>query len=57
MNKKLGRPFSEVTRDVKTTIRLTKEEKRQLDDIAKKENTKVAYIIRDAIQHEIQKRK
>lgn len=56
MKKKLGRPFSEITKEVKTTIRLTKEEKKQLDEIAKKENTKVAYIVREAIQKEIKKR-
>ena len=50
MNKKLGRPFSEVTREVKTTIRLTKEEKKQLDEIAKNENTKVAFIIREVTE-------
>lgn len=55
MNKKLGRPFSEETREVKTTIRLTKKEKKQLDELAKKENTKVAYIIRRAINNELKK--
>lgn len=54
--KKLGRPFSDEPRIVKTTIRLTEEEKQQLDMIAKNENTKVAYIIREAIQKEIKKR-
>jgi len=54
--KKLGRPFSEEPRKIKTTIRLTEEEKKQLDLIAKKENTKVAFIIREAIQKEIKKR-
>lgn len=54
---KLGRPFSEKPRIVKTTIRLTEEEKTQLDLIAKKEKTKVAFIIRTAIQEEIKKRK
>ena len=53
---KLGRPFSEEPRVIKTTIRLTENEKKQLDLIAKKENTKVAYIIREAIQKEIKKR-
>ncbi len=57
MDKKLGRPFSEVTHDIKTTIRLTKEEKKQLDELAKKENTKVAFIIRRAINNEINKNK
>ena len=55
--KKLGRPFSEVTRDVKTTIRLTKEEKKQLDELAAKEKTKVAFIIRRAINNELKKTK
>ena len=54
---KLGRPFSEEPRIIKTTIRLTENEKKQLDLIAEKENTKVAYIIRKAIQNEIKKRK
>lgn len=54
---KLGRPFSEEPRIIKTTIRLTENEKQQLDTIAKKEKTKVAYIIREAIQNEIKKRK
>lgn len=54
--KKLGRPFSEEPRIVKTTIRLTENEKKQLDLIASKENTKVAYIIREAIEKEIKKR-
>lgn len=55
--KKLGRPFSETPRTIKTTIRLTEKEKKQLDLIAKRENTKVAYIIRNAILKEIEKRK
>lgn len=55
MEKKLGRPFSEVTKEVKTTIRLTKEEKEKLDKLAKQENTKVAYIIRRAINNELKK--
>lgn len=55
MSNKLGRPFSEVTRDIKTTIRLTKEEKEKLDKLAIKENTKVAYIIRRAINNELKK--
>lgn len=54
---KLGRPFSDNPRTIKTTIRLTEEEKKQLDLIAKKENTKVAYIIREAIKKEIENRK
>lgn len=52
---KLGRPFSEEPRTVKTTIRLTENEKKQLDELAKKRNTKVAYIIREAIQNELKK--
>ena len=55
MNKKLGRPFSEVTREIKTTIRLTREEKEKLDKLAKLENTKVAFIIRRAINNELKK--
>lgn len=54
---KLGRPFSEEPRTIKTTIRLTENEKKQLDFIAEKENTRVAFIIREAIQNEIKKRK
>lgn len=57
MEKKLGRPFSEVTREIKTTIRLTKEEKKQLDELAEKEKTKVAFIIRRAINNELKKTK
>ncbi len=50
MVKKLGRPFLEITRNVKITVRFTENEHKKAKELAKKNNMNLAEYIRHLLE-------